>query len=330
MLSWVRVVRSWASRCRYVTMSTHSFPWLAVHGYGCHIKVDQMHLMIQRGGNVERYPIGSIEHLLILGGHTLHSSVVTNLLKAGTSITFFDPDGTPLGVLHPLGERPDEKIRAIQHTTPVRRYAVAIAGAAMRKRNILIEELSQQLRRDLYYEGESSLLRGAEKELEFLVKMDEVRRLYKLTVDMYYEILSRTIPPDSGFKRRTERPHQDPVNAMLSLGYAILFGACSVSVAGAHLDPDFGMLHEGAGGLVHDIAEALKPRVVDEVVFSLARKGIKPHFYECGEKRCYLSDELVEDLMAALHASVKRDQIDEYVNTYRESILFNAPFYVPS
>ena len=36
--------------------------------------------------------------------------------------------------------------------------------------------------------------------------------------------------PDFGFRRRTIRPQSDPINAMLSFGYAMLFGNCCISI----------------------------------------------------------------------------------------------------
>ncbi|MDI6719953.1 MAG: CRISPR-associated endonuclease Cas1 [Methanomicrobiales archaeon] len=305
-------------------------PWLVVHGYGSHIKTTQSQLIIQRGGTLERYPLGSVQHLLVLGGHTIHSAAIATLLKGGASITFFDPDGTPLGMLHRYGERPQERIRSAQQSSPGRKYAIAIATAAIRVRIMLVEQLAEAANEPLLFEGESLLLHQAQQELEYLVRMEEVRRLYRLTADMYYEIMARTLPPELGFRRRTERPHRDPVNALLSLGYAVLFGACSVAVHGAHLDPDLGMLHEGAAGLIHDIAETLKPRMVDTAVFAMARNGLDPDTYECTEKRCHLSHDLAGRLIGALHESVRQDEIDDCVNSLRESLLYGTPFRISS
>ncbi|WP_243670539.1 CRISPR-associated endonuclease Cas1, partial [Methanoculleus chikugoensis] len=68
-----------------------------------------------RGSDTRRYPpIQTVKHLLIVGGHTLHTSAVTNLLKAGAAITIFDIDGTPVGYLYPYGYRPDEAVRLAQ------------------------------------------------------------------------------------------------------------------------------------------------------------------------------------------------------------------------
>jgi len=47
----------------------------------------------------------------------------------------------------------------------------------------------------------------------------------------------------------------------------MLFGNCCVSLIGARLDPDFGLMHEGKGSLVQDLIDPLKAAMIDMVVF---------------------------------------------------------------
>jgi len=299
-----------------------------VSGYGAHIKSTPTQLIIQRKGEIQNYPLRSVHHLVIAGGHTLHTSVITNLLKAGAAISFLDQDSNPVGFLNPPMRHPDEEIKAIQKLAPAHRYALAIATAAIRARILRLGRLGEGSGREILYQGELEFLHTSLKEMEFLVKLDEVRRLFVLTGDMYYEILSRTLPPELGFRRRTKRPHQDPVNAMLSFGYAMLFSQCMRAVQGANLDPDLGMLHEGTGSFVYDLIEPFKPAMVDDVVFEIARKGLLPGDYEYGERRCHLSEGLIERLLSRLYSSVKSEEIDDMVARFRDSLLTNCPFSI--
>lgn len=310
-------------------MVSQKVPWLTVSGYGAHIKSTPTHLIIQRKGEVQNHPLRSVHHLVIAGGHTIHTSAITNLLKAGAAISFLDQDSTPVGFLHPPLRHPDEEIKAVQKLAPAHRYALAIATGAARARILRLERLGADSGREILYKGELEFLHTSEKEMEFLVKMDELRRLFSLVTDMYYEGLSRTLPPELGFRRRTRRPHLDPVNAMLSLGYAILFSQCMRSVSGANLDPDLGMLHEGTGSLVYDLIEPLKPGMVDDVVFEIARKGLLEGDYEHGDRRCHLSEGLIERLLSRLYLSVKGDEIEGMVVRFRDSLLGNRPFTFP-
>jgi CRISPR-associated endonuclease Cas1 len=251
---------------------------------------------------------------------------VIQLLKAGSGVSFFDIDSTPLGYVHPFGYRADEEMRIAQGRTSAHRYAVVFAKGAMNARLLFLETLAQERSWNLFYEGELDFLHKARDEVEFLIRMEEVRRLHKLSSDMYYEILSRQIPPGLGFRRRTERPHRDPVNAMFSLGYAMLHGACLRATIGAHLDPDRGMLNEGSGSLVQDLIEPLKPRMVDAPLFAMANAGIPPEEYDIGGSRCYLSEDLVQQIASSLQKTIRQEEIDAQVNALSQAVLHNAEF----
>ena len=307
---------------------TATEPWLPVFGYGGHIKATTQELIIARGGATRRYPLQAVKHLLIVGGHTLHTSAVTNLLKAGAAITIFDIDCTPVGYLYPYGYRPDEGVRLAQEHAAPHRFAQPLATAALQSRLLLLEELYGRAGRELFYAGELDFLHQAREELAASVTMEELRRLSRLTTDMYYEILSRILPPELGFRRRTARPYLDPVNAMFSIGYAMLYGNCCVSVVGAHLDPDLGMLHEGAGSFVHDLIEPQKATMVDRIVLRFVREELSDGDYECGEKRCYLDGNLSARLVAALRDSIDQSRIDAQVRILRDALLTNAEFHV--
>ncbi len=308
---------------------TEAGTWLPVFGYGGHIKATTQEVIISRGSKTSRYPLERVSHLLIVGGHTLHTSAVTNLLKSGAAITFFDIDGTPVGYLYPYGYRPDEAVRLAQERAAPHRFAQPLAMAALQSRLLLLGELSDRGGGEaIFYAGELEFLHQVREELEISVTMDELRRLSRLTTDMYYEILARTIPPELGFRRRTTPPHTDPVNTMFSLGYAMLYGNCCVSVVGAHLNPDRGMLHEGPGGLVYDLIEPQKASMVDRVVLRFAGEEVSTDDYECGEKRCYLDPAIVKRLTEALRDSIDQDRLDAQVRILRDVLLSNAGFQV--
>ncbi|MBT0733567.1 CRISPR-associated endonuclease Cas1 [Methanoculleus bourgensis] len=307
---------------------TATQPWLPVFGYGGHIKATTQELVIAHGSTTRRYPLQAVKHLLVVGGHTLHTSAVTNLLKAGAVITFFDIDGTPVGYLNPYGYRPESGVRTAQERAAPHRFAQPLATAGLQSKLLLLEELCDRTGQDIFYTGELDFLYQAREELAVSVTMEGLRRLSRLTGDMYYEILSRTLPPELGFRRRTNRPYRDPVNAMFSLGYAMLYGNCCVSLVGAYLDPDLGMLHEGAGSLVYDLIEPQKTVMVDRTVIRFAGEEISEKDYECSEKRCYLDATLSTRLVQALRDSIDQSRIDTQVQILRDALLTNAEFHV--
>jgi CRISPR-associated protein Cas1 len=79
------------------------------------------------------------------------------------------------------------------------------------------------------------------------------------------------------FATRNRRPPRDPVNALLSFGYAMLAKECSVALAACGLDPFWGFYHRprhGRPGLALDLMEEFRPLVVDSAVLSAVNTGM--------------------------------------------------------
>ena len=303
-------------------------PWYVVSGFGAHLKATRQTLVIQKNSQKTELPLDQVSHLLLMGGHSLHTSVVAAFLRSGKTISFFEADGQPLGVLRPYGIRPDQAVHDAQIAAHSHSYALKIARGAILNR-LLVAEMLEQGRPDrLMYEGELPLMQQYLAELEYLVRVDEIRRVHRLVSDMYYEILSRTVPADLGFRRRTTRPHTDVVNSILSVGYGMLYGNICVAAMGADLDPDAGFLHKGGGSLVRDLMEAFQPAMIDRPALELVRGGLDPELYECGTERCLLSDQLVGALIALFHASIDNEVIDEQVLNLRSSLLAGGDFRI--
>jgi CRISP-associated protein Cas1 len=304
------------------------YPWIAVSGYGAHIKSTPNTLIIQKNNTVEEYPITTVKNLLVVGGHTLHSAAVLNLIRHGAFISFFEADGTPCGTIRPPGDQDRAAMYELQKAAPRQRFATALARTALQARLFVMEKEEEQKNIRLFYEGELEFLSKSREELGFLIKIDEIRRLHRLVSDMYYEIMSRNIPPELGFRRRGARPHTDPVNAMLSFGYAMLFGNCMVACIGARLDPDGGLLHDGKNSLVHDLIDSLKPGMVDTTVFRIARENLREEHYELTPGRCILSDDLVREITRELHASINAETINRQVLGLADAIRTGSEFTV--
>lgn len=304
------------------------YPWISVSGFGAHIKSTPKTLIIQKKNTIEEYPITEVKNLLVIGGHTLHSSAILNLIRHGAVISFFEADGTPAGTILPPGDQTLRELYELQKTVPRQRFATALAKTSVQARLVFMEQEEELRNVRLFYEGELEFLKNSHKELAFLIKVDEIRRLHRLVSDMYYEIMSRSVPPELGFRRRSMRPHTDPVNAMLSFGYAMLFGNCTVASAGARLNPDGGFLHEGKNSLIHDLIDPLKPGMVDTVVFQIARETLREEDYELTPGRCMLSDDLIQVITGRLHASINTDIINRQVAGLADAIRTGSEFRV--
>jgi CRISPR-associated endonuclease Cas1 len=302
---------------------TEHVDWLVVPGAGAHIRSKTDRLLVSQGGRVTEYDLEVLTHLLLAGRHTIQTATVSRLVRNGVRITFLEPDGEPVGVVRPYGDADDERLRHLQETVPVRAVAMTLVTHAAHARLGLIGETGAEL-----YAGELELIQSLLAELPNLIRLQEMRRVHRMVGDMFYEIMARLVPPEIGLRRRTERPHRDPGNALLSLSHGILSSGVLGACLGARLDPSIGILSSGDRALVRDLSECFMTEMVDRTVFSLLRDGLDSRDSYQNANRCYLSEDLVHRVTGLLRSSIDRSRIDRQVQRYILSLEGKQEFVV--
>ena len=95
----------------------------------------------------------------------------------------------------------------------------------------------------------------------------------------YYKALQLIIPPQWQFTGRNRRPPTDPVNAMLSLGYTLLYSHTDSMLRIAGLMPWSGFYHQPHGShatLASDLMEPFRHLVERTVLTVIKRKQLSP------------------------------------------------------
>ena len=79
------------------------------------------------------------------------------------------------------------------------------------------------------------------------------------------------------YRGRNRRPPKDPVNALLSFGYALLAKECTIALIAEGLDPWWGLFHQprhGRPALALDLMEEFRALVVDSAVVTAVNTGM--------------------------------------------------------
>jgi CRISPR-associated endonuclease Cas1 len=308
--------------------------WKIVTGHGAHIKASLHHLRISHQGVIEEIPLAGLDHLLLYGGHVLHTSALSHLLNTDVFISFYTTDGKLVGTVTPPSLSIHTDIRTAQQKRMEHPFDLAkqFAYAAMQQRIQTIEQYEQKYKTNpvsLLRAGEMDILYQTLHETEFLIKLDELRRVERLVHDMYYEIYARLFDPSLMFRRRTRGPYRDPVNAMLALGYSMLSSCVFASLQAAFLDPNEGILHSGNLGLVHDMAELHKAEMIDIPLISyLQTHPPSDQDVTWSSQRCSLSSRFVSHLTAQFSATIDKKRIDEHMQQFIASLTSNQLFIV--
>jgi len=126
-------------------------------------------------------------------------------------------------------------------------------------------------------------------------KVDEIMGIEGNIRDIYYSCFNEITENEDFFiEERTKRPPSNYMNALISFGNSLLYTAILSEIYKTHLDPRIGYLHATnfrRFSLNLDIAEILKPIIVDRIIFSLVnKKEITPKDFDEKLEGVYLKE----------------------------------------
>ncbi len=123
-------------------------------------------------------------------------------------------------------------------------------------------------------EGISSL-KDLQNQAQNVISIPQLMGVEGSAANIYFQSMPYILGQDLGFRGRNRRPPRDPVNALLSFGYALLFKTVARQVTQYGLDPYLGCLHSPKDrrmSLVLDLMEEFRPILVDRIVLTLVNR----------------------------------------------------------
>jgi CRISP-associated protein Cas1 len=136
------------------------------------------------------------------------------------------------------------------------------------------------------------------------------------------------------FEHRHRRPPPDPVNALMSLAYAMLTKDWTGAAQAVGLDPHLGCLHRvkhGKPALALDLMEEFRPLIADSVVLQVINTGeISPTDFVQRGPACNLTDHGRKAFLQAysrrMEQEVRHPQLG-YAVSYRRLLLVQARLF---
>jgi CRISPR-associated protein Cas1 len=144
-----------------------------------------------------------------------------------------------------------------------------------------------------------------QKKAQSATTLDELRGYEGTSSAEYFRVFGLLLDDSFDFEKRIKHPPTDPVNALLSFGYTLLFQNIYSLVESHGLHPYCGHLHalrDGHPALVSDLIEEFRAPVVDSLVVYLINSHIiKPEHFEKNngaQKPCLLTNEARKTFVA--------------------------------
>lgn len=224
--------------------------------------------------------IGEISHLVLFGAIQVSTQVVQELCRREIPISYLSSGGWFYGITTSLMHKNVELRR--------RQYAAAAnssfcLGLAIRLVQAKIANCRTILRRNHVAAPETVLqdLKRDQVHAAQAQSLEELLGIEGTAARRYFAEFSGMLkadgaPPDFDFDGRNRRPPKDPVNALLSLAYAMLAREWTVTLHAVGLDPYLGFYHQpryGRPALALDVMEEFRPLIADSAVLTAINNG---------------------------------------------------------
>lgn len=130
---------------------------------------------------------------------------------------------------------------------------------ARKRHGVALKKSAQKIKRQIY-------------KLENAESLDALRGHEGSAAKTHFAAMRVLLKKEWGFKGRIKRPPTDPVNALLSYGYTLLFYNVYALLRARGLNPHVGYLHPlraGHPALASDLIEEFRAIIVDAVVLNV-------------------------------------------------------------
>ncbi len=227
-------------------------------------------------GEIGSFPMGQVDTVNIFGNVNFTTPFVARANEHGIVLNYFTSFGRYRGSFVPERNTIAE-IRRRQYAL-TEEEALGIAGEIVRAK-------IRNSRTFLGRKGVTSEEDGGRlAELESLASgadtMDGLRGIEGEAARLYFSLLEGCLVEGWTFERRTRRPPEDHINALLSLTYSMMKNEVLSALRQYNLDPFLGMLHadrHGRPSLALDLLEEFRPIFCDAFAVRLVNKGVLTH-----------------------------------------------------
>jgi len=241
-------------------------------------------------------PLHKITQVVVFGNVTLTTPVLHTFLERNVGVTYLTGYGRFLGHLGPPLSR-NGQLRLAQHQAhhdPTRRMALAQACVVGKLHNmrVLLMRFGRKLEQPAINDAIAVIQRCEQQAAAVQPETTPPPNPQRPQADStwgtlmgfegtgsaaYFKVFGLLLREGWTFPGRKRRPPTDPVNALLSFAYTLLYQQALSAVQTVGMDPFIGFLHGtqyGKPALALDLMEELRSVVADSVVLTVINKRI--------------------------------------------------------
>lgn len=216
---------------------------------------------------------------VVAGGHTqISTEAMYLLLQNNCQITYIDRRGNVIAYLGD-GHQSLEKLllqqKAFANIHIVRKLINDTIGIKIANQRKLLAYYASSMNDPILWTA-SKTIKIYEEKLKQCSSVESARGIEGMASKIYFEAFGNIFDAKCwDWQGRNRRPPRDPINSMLSYGYAFLEREVRAGIAGTGLDPRIGFFHSNNGrkdSLVYDLMEMFRQNIIDKFVLKLINR----------------------------------------------------------
>ncbi len=288
-------------------------------------KEDERLKVTHKGEKLLDLPMLKVSQVVVMGRVTVTPYTVAALMERNVCLTYLTEYGRYIGRIEPAFSKNSVLRRAqyaaafdTEQTLTLARGFVA--GKLANLRVTLLRAARNTAGLDV--DRAVDALRRAERGVERTDNIDALRGHEGEGSAAYFGVFNQLIKAEGvAFPKRVRRPPTDPVNALLSFGYALLANDIHAAVQVLGFDPYCGYLHAdryGRPSLALDLMEEFRPIIVDTVVLTCLNKRIlQPTDFEVSLGEVHRLKPAARKKFLVQYEERKQTEVQHPVFTYR-------------
>jgi CRISPR-associated protein Cas1 len=275
---------------------------LYVQEQGAYVGISKQRLIVKKSGEeLASTKLQDIAHLVLCGNIQVSTQAVQVLCESSIPIVYLSTGHWFYGISHGIHLRNAYDRAAQFQFAGDAQKCLAFAQKVVEQKG---ENQRTFIRRNSPADASSDrTIRDIDYLIEQIPKTESIQSLLGIEGSIaaaYFGRFSTLLKPRDfdaqwDFSARNRRPPRDPVNALLSFGYAMLAKECTVALLSEGLDPWWGLYHQprhGRPALALDIMEPFRPAIVDSAVISAINTGmVQRTSFDVSSSACLLKPE---------------------------------------
>ncbi len=309
---------------------------LYVTDNGVLLKKKSNRILLKKDNKIlEEIPILDLKRVIIFGSNQVSTQLLQYFATKGIDVAFLSSSGRFKFRLIPETSK-NIFLRMAQHDHYRNKsfriqFSQNVIEAKIRNQRSLLVRY-QRNRPEVDLKRYLEILKKCFHQVKQKQEIDEIMGVEGYAGKTYFEAYGKLLLGGFTFRKRVYHPPPDPINALLSFGYMLLFNEIESLLEGTGFDVFLGFVHSthyGRASLATDLIEELRSPLIDRLVLylintsSISLKQFSPNnngvFMDSTARKTFLSN--YEKFMTTDFLNVQDKNRTNYRQIIRDQVI---------